>query len=129
MTGEDLARLLVGAAQDKKGIDPVLLDLRGISSITDWFVIVSGNSDRQVQAMAEAVLDAGRALGSRPLGTEGVAAGRWALLDFGDVVVHLFHSRQREYYDLERLFPDAPRAPLDVVRQAHHPEPVEGGGR
>jgi ribosome-associated protein len=113
MSGEDLARLFAGAAQDKKGIAPVLLDLRGISSITDWFLIVSGGSDRQVQAMTEAVLEAGRAAGERPLGIEGVAAGRWALLDFGDVVVHLFHREQREHYDLERLFPDAPRIGLD----------------
>src|SRR5512138_3676943 len=112
MTGEELARLFAGAAIDKKALDPVVLDLQGLTSIADWFVIVSGSSDRQVQAVAENVLEAGRALSRRPLGVEGVAGGRWALLDFGEVVVHVFHQAQREYYDLERIWTDAPRLSL-----------------
>lgn len=113
MTGEDTARLFAGAAMDKKALDPAVLDLRGLTSIADWFVLVSGTSDRHVQAVAENILDAAQAFRRKPIGTEGIAGGRWALLDFGDVVVHVFHQSAREYYDLERLYPDAPRLSLD----------------
>ena len=108
MNSADLARLAAGAGLDKKALDPVALDIRGLSSVAEFFVIMSGTSDRHVQSVAENVAEAFRALGE-----EGMRGGRWALLDFGEVVVHVFHEPVREYYDIERLWADAPRLDLE----------------
>jgi len=89
-----------------------VLDLRGISDATDFFVIASGTSDTHVRTLAERVLEAIAHEGGRPHHVEGVTAGRWALLDLVDVVVHVFHPSLRAYYQLERLWSDAPA--LDV---------------
>ncbi len=113
MTGETLARLCAGAALDKKAADPVVLDLRGLTSIADWFVIVSATSDRHLQTVAENVVEAVEKMGRRPMGKEGLGGGRWALVDLGEVVVHVFHQQAREYYDLERIWTDAPHLDLD----------------
>lgn len=85
-----------------------MLDLRALSDATDYFVIASGSSDTHVRALAEHVTEALRRAGRRPHHVEGVTAGRWALLDFVDFVVHVFHPTLREYYQLERLWADAP---------------------
>lgn len=86
----------------------IVLDLRGLSDATDYFVVASGNSDTHVRALAQSVAEALREEGQRPHHVEGVGAGRWALLDFVDFVVHIFHPTLRDYYQLERLWADAP---------------------
>jgi ribosome-associated protein len=97
------------AAIDKKAENLKVLDLSGISGFTDYFVICSGMSDRQVQAIADSVESAMVSSGQEPLSIEGYGDGRWVLMDFGDVVIHIFLDALREYYDLENLWADAPR--------------------
>ena len=104
--------LCLKAAIEKKAQDLTLLELKGISSFTDYFVICSGRSDRQVQAIAQAIEAALKTKGIRPLGQEGTAAGRWILMDYEDVVVHVFLEPVRKFYDLEGLWIDAPRIDL-----------------
>jgi ribosome-associated protein len=106
------ARALVNAALDRKAEDVIALDMRGLTSLADTFLIASGSSDRQVRAIADAVLEGARAAGMRALGAEGLEEGRWALLDFGDVIFHVFHEDVRGHYDLERLWADAPQLDL-----------------
>jgi ribosome-associated protein len=108
-----MARLAAGAALDKKALDPLVLDLRGISSVAEFFVILTGTSDRHVVAVAENVMDAFKAVGIKALGDEGTREGKWVLLDYGEIVVHVFLEPVREYYDIERLWIDAPRLDLD----------------
>ena len=96
------------AALDVKAEDVVALDVREQSSFADVFVIATGRSDRQVRAIADAVEQAAKAAGVPPLGVEGVAEGRWVLIDLDDVIVHVFQREKREHYDLERLWADAP---------------------
>lgn len=86
----------------------VALDLRGLSSATDYFVVATGTSDVQVKAIAEHVIDSLRAEGLRPKHAEGLSAARWVLLDYFDFVVHVFHSEARSFYGLEQLWGDAP---------------------
>lgn len=104
-------------AADKRGSDLVILDVRGHASFTDYFLIVSGSSDRRVQTIAEAVIQTMKEQGVRALGAEGVKEGRWALLDFGDWVVHVFYEEVRESFDLEGLWFDAERVeiPAEVL--------------
>ena len=104
--------LCLKAAVEKKAQDPVLLELKGISSITDYFLLCSGRSDRQVQAIAQGIEEALKKKGIRPLGQEGIAGGRWILLDYADVVVHIFLDPVRKFYDLEGLWMDAQRIEL-----------------
>jgi len=114
LNSTDIARLVVGAASDKKALNPLILDLRGLSSVAEYFVVVTGTSDRHVQAIAENIMDAFQAIGIKPLGAEGVREGKWVLLDYGEVVAHVFLEPVREYYDIERLWIDAPRLVLDM---------------
>lgn len=100
------------AALDKKALDPVLLELKGTTSFTDYFLLCSGKSDRQVQAIAQAIVETLKKNGIQPLGQEGMARGRWVLLDYGDVVVHIFLEAVRKFYDLEGLWIDAPKIDL-----------------
>jgi ribosome-associated protein len=110
---EDTAYLKVlasaQAAIDKKAENVKILDLRGLSAFTDYFVICSGMSDRQVKAIADSVDYALESGGYSRISVEGYADGRWVLLDFGDIVVHVFLDALRDYYDLETLWADAPR--------------------
>jgi ribosome-associated protein len=101
--------LCLEAAIEKKAQDPVLLELKGISSFTDYFLLCSGRSDRQVQAIAQGIEEALKKKGIRPLGQEGTAEGRWILLDYEDVVVHVFLDPVRKFYDLEGLWLEARR--------------------
>jgi ribosome-associated protein len=96
------------AASSKQARDVVVLDVSEPLVICDYFVICSASNDRQVRAIAEEVERACRAEGARPLRREGEREARWVLLDFIDFVVHVFHEEEREYYDLERLWRDAP---------------------
>ena len=104
-----LARKIAHLLSDKKALDIVILDVRGMTSYADYFVVASGESDRQVSAMAEHVLVKVKEDGVRPIGTEGTETGQWVLLDFGEVVVHLFLAEMRAHYDLEGLWADAQR--------------------
>ena len=113
MNSTDMARLAAGAALDKKALDPLVLDLRGISSVAEFFVILTGTSNRHVVAVADNIMDAFKAVGIKALGDEGTREGKWVLLDYGEVVVHVFLEPVREYYDIERLWIDAPRLDLD----------------
>ncbi len=109
----DLAQACASLALDKKGDDPVIIHVEGVTSYTDFFVVVSAPSERQVSAIAGAIEDGMRECGVRPLGVEGKESGAWVLLDYGEVVVHLYLDEARQYYDLEGLWADAPR--VDVV--------------
>lgn len=114
MNSTDMARLAAGAALDMKALDPLALDLRGISTVSEYFVIVTGTSDRHVQAVAENIIEAFKSIGIKALGVEGLREGRWVLLDYVEIVVHVFLESVREYYDIERLWIDAPRLDLDA---------------
>lgn len=93
------------ALVDRKAVDPIVLDVRGLCSATDFFVIASGTSEAHVRGMADRLLEEPTA--ERPHHVEGLPQGRWVLLDYVDVVVHLFHPEQRDFYQLERLWSDA----------------------
>ncbi len=101
------ALLAKDAGEDKKALNPVALDVSGISRVTDIYVILSGNTEIQVQAIAEAVKQKLEAQNVNYIRREGYSEGRWVLLDYGDVVVHVMHREEREFYDLERLWGDA----------------------
>jgi len=107
----------LSAASDKKALEPVVLDLREIASFTDYFVITSGANARQVQAIADAVIEQLKKQGTRALRTEGYNTGEWVLVDYGDFIVHVFDNKARQFYDLERLWRDAARVqlPADIT--------------
>lgn len=100
------------AALDKKAVDLVVLDVGALTSIADYLVICTGRSDRQVQAIGQAIDQHLRAHGQRPLAIEGMNRGQWVLMDCGDVIVHVFYKPVRDFYDLERLWAHAPRVQL-----------------
>jgi ribosome-associated protein len=105
----------VRSALEKKAFDLVLLDLNNISSFTEYFLICSGRSDRQVQAIARSIDENLKKKGIYSLGVEGFEKGKWILMDYDDVVVHVFLDPVRKFYDLEGLWLDAPR--VDKVEQ------------
>ena len=108
-------RIAVGAIQDRKALDLTVLDLSEVSDFTDYFLVSTGGSERQVRAIAEAVDERLRAEGVRPLHIEGQEHGQWVLMDYGDFLVHIFSEPLREYYRLERLWADAPDVTSDFV--------------
>lgn len=101
-------REAVAAAEDRKAVDLRVLHLEKVSDFTDFFLICSGTSERQVQAIADAVQERMREEQVRPLHVEGYTRGQWVLLDYGDFVVHIFQEEPRRFYSLERLWGDAP---------------------
>ena len=103
-----MADLVVDAASDKKAEDILVLNVSEVTTIADFFVIVSGRGERQVQGISDAIVEKAKAAGRQPMGIEGYDAGRWILIDLGDVVVHAFGPEERELYRLERLWGDAP---------------------
>lgn len=109
MDTKQLAEFCALKCLDKKAENVVILDLENRSSVADYFVVCSGFSDRQVAAIADFVSDEARKEGVRSLSEEGVTEGRWALIDFGPVIVHVFQDQLRDYYALESLWLDAPR--------------------
>jgi ribosome-associated protein len=115
-------RVLLEAVADRKGEDVVALDVRRVTSFADTFVLATGSSDRNVRAIADAVVEAAQARGEKPLGVEGYEEGRWVLVDLGDAVVHVFLPDVREHYALERLYADAP--PVELA-----PAPAHGTAR
>jgi ribosome-associated protein len=107
-------RLVTAALADRKALDPIVLDLRGLTGAADYFVIVSGTSDAHVRGMAEHLMTALAPRGIVPHHVEGLTQGRWVLLDYVDFVVHVFHPELREFYQLERLWGDAPVLAADA---------------
>ena len=112
--GLDIVRKAARTAVDKKGRQPLALDLRDLDGVCDYFLIVSGSSEVQVKAIADAVQEKLREVGVRPWHVEGLEGRRWVLLDYVDLVVHVFHHRTREYYLLERLWGDARKVDLGL---------------
>ena len=112
-SGLELATICGQAALDAKAEDLVIPDVRGLASFTDYFVIMSGRSSRHVQGLAESLEAAMRSKRISTAKAEGIQDGMWVLLDFGDVVVHIFYHEQRSFYDLEGLWHDAPRVEID----------------
>ncbi|HSJ71299.1 MAG TPA: ribosome silencing factor [Acidimicrobiia bacterium] len=104
----EAARAAAVAIDDKNGEDILLLDLSSLLVVTDVFVVASGTSNRHVRTLVEEAEEALKALGRRPLRREGVDHGEWVLIDYGDVVIHVFDRPTRAYYELERLWADAP---------------------
>jgi ribosome-associated protein len=105
------------AASDKKALDIVVLDLREIASFTDYFIITSGTNVRQVQAIADEVVEQLKKQGTRAARVEGYSTAEWVLVDYGDFILHVFEDKARRFYDLERLWRDAVRVslPADVT--------------
>ncbi|MCI0181914.1 MAG: ribosome silencing factor [Acidibacillus sp.] len=110
----EYAKLAADAAEDKKANDVVILDIRELSIIADYFVICSANSRTQAQAIADSIEEHMELRGVKMRGTEGHRDGKWVLLDFGDVIVHVFQEEERRFFDLERLWGDAPRLSMSV---------------
>lgn len=120
-SSKEKAFLCARVALDHKAIDLAILEVKNLSSFTDYFVISSGNSDRQVQAIASHIEEKLGKQGFHPLGIEGKREGRWVLLDYGDVIIHIFYHPIRDFYDLERLWSDAPRVELPPARKPRKP--------
>ena len=101
--------LAVNAALEKKAKNIVILNIKNVTSFADYTVICSGTSDRQVQSIAASIEESMKKAGALPLGIEGEKGGRWVLMDYADIVVHVFYEPVREFYDIERLWSDAPK--------------------
>ncbi len=108
------ALALAKAALDKKGEDVMVLDVRGLTSYADYFVVVTADSDRQASAIADHVEQTMKAQGVSKVGVEGYESGRWILVDYGDVVAHVMNRESRGFYDLEGLWADAPRFAVEA---------------
>ena len=115
----DLALIAADAAAEKLGSDIVLIDVSDRLALTDVFVIVTGSNERQVEAIVDSVEQKLRAVGVKPLRREGRREGRWVLLDYSEIVVHIQHAEEREFYALDRLWKDCPTIPFvdrDMVK-------------
>jgi ribosome-associated protein len=115
LNGEKLALKVVEVLDDKKAQDIDVLNIKNVSLLADYFVICSGNSTTQIKALADAVEEKLAELGRVPIHKEGYASARWILLDYGEVVVHIFHHESRSFYNLERLWSDAPRVDIQAI--------------
>jgi ribosome-associated protein len=121
MQVEALRDLVVTTLEDTKAFDIITLDVRGKTSITDYFVIASGTSDRHVKSTAEAVAFQAKQAGQAPIGTEGLQEGEWALIDLNGVVVHVMQSKVRDFYQLERLWNVDPQAAEKISKERGSP--------
>ncbi|MCG9815092.1 ribosome silencing factor [Staphylococcus argenteus] len=108
MNSQELLTIAVNAVDNKKGEDIISLEMKNISDMTDYFVVTHGNSERQVQAIARAVKEAANEQNVDVKRMEGYNEARWILIDLADVVVHVFHKDERNYYNIEKLYQDAP---------------------
>ncbi|ULT55743.1 ribosome silencing factor [Neobacillus drentensis] len=115
MDNQELLKIAVKAADDKRAEDILALNMKGISLIADYFIICHGNSDKQVQAIAREMKDKAQENGYDVKRIEGFDEARWVLIDLGDVVAHVFHRDERSYYNLERLWGDAPH--VDILSE------------
>ncbi|MCM3089101.1 ribosome silencing factor [Bhargavaea ginsengi] len=113
MTNQTLLETVYNAADDKKAADMVVLNMQGVSLLADYFLICHGNSDRQVQSIAREIKDRAEESGYNVKRLEGFDSARWILVDLGDVVAHVFHKDERAYYNLERLWGDAPELEME----------------
>jgi ribosome-associated protein len=120
---DDLALRIAGLIQEKKGYEVVILDLRGLTSMADFFVICSADSEPQIRAITEHIRDQLLQQAIKPWHIEGQASSSWILLDFIDVVVHIFKPEARDFYGLERLWGDAPRKSIEEENDAAGPDP------
>lgn len=114
----ELTQVAAGAADAKQAEDLVALDVTGPLQLTDVFLLATGRNERNVMAIADEVEDRMLQAGAKTLRREGRSEGRWVLIDFGDVVVHVFHEEDRQYYSLERLWSDCPTIPLEIGADA-----------
>jgi ribosome-associated protein len=105
--------LCVNAALEKKAKDIIILNMQKVTSFADYSVICSGNSDRQVQSIAQAIEENMKKSGFLPLGIEGEKTARWILMDYADIIVHVFYEPVRDFYDIERLWSDAPKMEIE----------------
>ncbi|HDX7664302.1 TPA: ribosome silencing factor [Staphylococcus aureus] len=108
MNSQKLLAIAVDAIDNKKGEDTISLEMKGISDMTDYFVVTHGNNERQVQAIARAVKEVANEQNIEVKRMEGYNEARWILIDLADVVVHVFHKDERNYYNIEKLYQDAP---------------------
>lgn len=108
MNSQELLAIAVDAIDNKKGEDTISLEMKGISDMTDYFVVTHGNNERQVQAIARAVKEVANEQNIEVKRMEGYDEARWILIDLADVVVHVFHKDERNYYNIEKLYQDAP---------------------
>ncbi|WP_342626259.1 ribosome silencing factor [Staphylococcus aureus] len=108
MNSQELLAIAVHAIDNKKGEDTISLEMKGISDMTDYFVVTHGNNERQVQAIARAVKEVANEQNIEVKRMEGYNEARWILIDLADVVVHVFHKDERNYYNIEKLYQDAP---------------------
>jgi len=115
LTIEEIAQLAAITANDKKAIDTMILEVGDLSVIADYFIICSGNSETQVSAIAKEIKDKMHEHNIDIKGTEGLDHARWILIDIGDVVVHIFHKDERSFYNLERLWGDAPKIEIKEI--------------
>jgi len=122
----DTLKIALSAADDKKAHDLVALDISGIASFASYFILCTGDSSRQIQTIADEVEQRLRALGIRPSHVEGYQNAEWILMDYIDLVVHIFSKSARAYYDLERLWRDAKKLDTDKMLQSKAPKPVAG---
>jgi ribosome-associated protein len=123
----ELAQISAQAAADKLATDIVLIDVSDRLAITDIFVVATGNNERQVEAIVDAVEERAAKSARKPIRREGQRDGRWVLLDYGDVVVHVQHAEERVFYALERLWKDCPFLPfVDAAAEAHAAERAGG---
>jgi ribosome-associated protein len=113
-TGYELAQICAQAALDTKAEDLVILDVRGLTTFTDYFLIMNGRSTRHVQSLAEAIEAKFRSKRIKTSSAEGLREGMWVLLDFDDVVVHIFYHEQRKFYDLEGLWSEGKRVEIEL---------------
>ncbi len=104
MNIKKLIKLILAALDDAKALDVTVFEVSKLTSISDYMIIASGRSNRQVNALAEKVAEVAKENGIKPLGTEGKKEGEWVLVDLGDIIVHLMHPDTREYYQLEKLW-------------------------
>jgi len=110
-----IVRIAAEAALDKKATELTLLDVGGLTSFCDWFILCNGSNTRQIQAIGQAIVRSLKERGVQPLGIEGMEQSRWILIDLGDVLVHVFDEPMRGYYDLDGLWADAPRVALGDI--------------
>lgn len=113
INGKEQILLCVNASLKRKAKNLIILNVKELSSFADYFIICSGTSDRQVQSIAASIQENLKEHGIMPLGIEGESLGKWVLMDYADVIIHIFYEPIREFYDIERLWSDAPRMEVD----------------
>jgi len=124
MTSEEKVQLIVRTADDRQARDMVLLDLRGLTLMTDYFFICSGTSSTQIRTIVDKIMEAMKRAGMGGIRVEGYDAAQWVLMDYGDVVVHVMSPEQRDYYDLEAFWKEASHMPLETMLA----QPASAGG-